>query len=780
MLIPPEPSWTRIPNTVNELLKGYRTYQKSMKKGLSDVKGITKQVQKENIENAKLAKDLKQAQDRMLSKVPGKSLMQKANNVAQQWGSVFVIGGIMVIWYAQQELQKTINNSLLDGQEILGRDLSDAFQRTINNSLAIRGLNQRVEDAKKQANDALYEVRQGRTKLQAQIDATNKKNNDILYEVREGRKIIEAKIADARKLGNDALYEIRQLKIKVEKQIADTIYQLNSSIRKQVSDALKLQPIAKDLSTTVSDLQKQVNTTVVEVNKQQQQVKAVEATTKNIQGGLDSLKAKDLEIQKNHEIFKVNVYREFDDQKILLDTKIAKVGDTITTVTSRMGKLESTTQNTQQQQSVQIDKINIKVDELEKDLKKQSKIADPAVPIAIQEAKDAKAKAEQIEKDIGSIKTDINTNKTDLQKISTDFDKRLKEQEKVNKEAIPKLDNIIGVLGLIPGRVRDTIKPDIPTVPDIERAVGTGICQSTNGGCLGNSLNNTANGINSNTNRNANNILDGYNAIANTGQMALLRQIDNKLGPQVDGGLSSKLERLAKWLHLDRVLNILIWWQTLHNAAMLSNNIVQTLASAFNNVLAFLGIKDAEGNSIDVGQILGQTYTNAIKAALGEDTYNNLNKAWNAASRIYQSAANIAFAIQSIQQSILNALEVVGAGVSKIANGLKAAGQVFDRAYEWMNPNPNFDNALFRKLENIQQVASNIEVVSQTPLDVQSAVNTMKEERNNMKEALKDGEDALQGLGIIESENQKKAADKRKENSAGQDLKNADKLEADD
>jgi hypothetical protein len=49
-----------------------------------------------------------------------------------------------------------------------------------------------------------------------------------------------------------------------------------------------------------------------------------------------------------------------------------------------------------------------------------------------------------------------------------------------------------------------------------------------------------------------------------------------------------------------------------------------------------------------------------------------------------------------------------------------------------------------------------------------------------MKEALKDGENALKGLGIIESENQKKAADERKEDSAGQDLKNTDKLEAED
>ncbi|NWF58118.1 MAG: collagen-like protein [Fischerella sp.] len=317
------------------------------------------------------------------------------------------------------------------------------------------------------------------------------------------------------------------------------------------------------------------------------------------------------------------------------------------------------------------------------------------------------------------------------------------------------------------------------------QASATGTCRTTQtGGCINRALQNTAEDIKNSLRQN--DVWGPLNYALNTEQVNRLKGVQEVLGPQIYSksgtpiGFTDYFKMFNRWAHLDRVLNILIWWQTLHNAAMLSNNIVQTLASAFNNVLAFLGIKDLEGNAIDIGQILGKTYQDAIKAALGEDTYNNLNKVFNAANRIYQSAANIAFAIQSIQQSILNALEVVGAGVAKIANALKAAGQVFDAAYEWMNPTPNFDNALFRKLENIQQVASNIEFVSQTPLDVQSAVNTMKEERNNMKEALKDGENALKGLGIIESENQKKAADERKEDSAGQDLKNTDKLEAED
>ena len=53
----------------------------------------------------------------------------------------------------------------------------------------------------------------------------------------------------------------------------------------------------------------------------------------------------------------------------------------------------------------------------------------------------------------------------------------------------------------------------------------------------------------------------------------------------------------------------------------------------------------------------------------------------------------------------------------------------------------------------------------------------MKEEKKAMGEALKDGEAGLKGLGIIESENQVKKADKRKEESAGKNLENVDKVE---
>jgi hypothetical protein len=157
--------------------------------------------------------------------------------------------------------------------------------------------------------------------------------------------------------------------------------------------------------------------------------------------------------------------------------------------------------------------------------------------------------------------------------------------------------------------------------------------------------------------------------------LSLLGVINAKLGPQVAGGLSTRLNNLMKWLHLDRALNILIWWQTLHNAYMLSNNLGQTLTSAISNVLAVVGIKDADDNPLDIGKILGKQFDEMAKTALGEKTWGSMKAEWKKYNRIYQAAANLLNSIQSIGQSILSALEIIGSWNAKIGNALRFKNQ---------------------------------------------------------------------------------------------------------
>lgn len=797
MLIPSEPSFVRIPNTVNELLKGYRTYNKSLKKGITDVKDTTKRVSKEIADNTKLSKELKQVQDKTLSKFPGNSALAKANNFASQWGAVIAFGGLTAVIIAIQILQSKINNSLLDGQEILGRDLNYAFQRSINNSITIRGLNKLILEIKKQANDALYEARQGRAKLEPKIEAADKKANDALYETRAGRTKLETAIAEAYKKGNDALYEIRQFRLKTEQQIKDAVSTV-ANIQKQISQALKPTGEDKSLLSGLTALQKDVATTKAEVAKQQAEVKEVEATTKQIDAGfkkIGELQTKlDKQVQNIDETggkWGITVRRDFTK---VYEAIPAQVTSGLKVWEPKLAQITQSQYSTNQvvdAQGAAISTLASNQGNLQGQIDQVRSIAtkgDPLTPIAIQKADEAKLKAEKVEKDVATIRSDITITKTDLTKISTDFDKRIKEQEKVNQQAIPKLDNIIFALGLIPARVRDTIKPDIPTIPQIENAAATGTCRTTQpGGCMRKALDDNAANINANTNANANNILDGINAAENTAQLALLNQIDGKLGPQLPGGGISgflqkffdKFNKVAEWLHLDRVLNILIWWQTLHNAYMLSANLGQTLTSAISNVLAAIGIKDAEGSPLDIGEILGNQFDNLAKSVVGVDEWNGIKAEWKKWNRIYQAAANILNAVQSIGASILNALEIVGSWVASIGNALRKWGEVGEKAYRWMNPQPNFQNRFFTALETTENVISQVDAVASEVLSVQESVKEIVEQKKELEKVLKEDDDSKQGNVAPEAEKVKKQAEESKTASAAPEISDADK-ESDD
>ncbi|PHJ59445.1 hypothetical protein VF14_27065 [Nostoc linckia z18] len=782
----------------------------------------------------------------LFSKIPGSNFLDSASRVGGILGILSAIGLV-----ALTKLQEFITDRTFDNLDAISNDLTKTNQIAVQNGLKLKQIQSKVDKFEKELNinakDYARLNKQTET-IGQQVTAAKKQANDALYETREGRKIVTGLAEAARKLANDALYEARQNKVSIEARINEQrisfdakIQSINAQISKfnnSVGDTFQ-----RSVNATISKLQSDLAATKAQVSAKPQNVdtnsitanaiaaaKSVVAplqsqiaNTNNIVNGLQAQVAqipvlanavsslgKNLNLVDNKADAAMNearnkgvpnlapIQQQLDDKfnRFVADNNKAlgirdlQISDLSKDFDKKLADFNRLNNLTSEQRFQEFKKENDKAlairDLQQSNLSKEfdQRFAD----FKRQNELTSEQRFEEFERenrqslgllkgDVQQINRDINTTKSDITKIDT----RLKDQEKVNSAALPKLDQILDKLPFIPALSAAAIRPDIPTIPQIEQAAATGTCRTTQpGGCMRRALDDNAANIIINNNTNAANLLNAYNAGANTALLQGQATILERLGAQLPGGIGGKLGRLSKWLLLDRVLNILTWWQTLHNAAMLSNNIVQTLASGVNNVLAFIGVKDDDDNPIDVGQILGQAYTSAIKSALGEETYNNLNKAFNAANRIYQSAANVAFIIQSIQQSILTALEVIGSGVAKIANGLKAAGKVFDRAYEWMNPNPNFDNALFRTLEGAQQIASNIELVSQTPLDVQTSLNSLKEERENMKQALKDGENALKGLGIIESDNEKNSATQRKEISAGQDLENSDKLEADD
>jgi hypothetical protein len=343
------------------------------------------------------------------------------------------------------------------------------------------------------------------------------------------------------------------------------------------------------------------------------------------------------------------------------------------------------------------------------------------------------AEVEQLRRDLEKVKQDLTTIKPNV----NDLQKRTEEQEKVNALALPKLDQIVGILGLIPARAATAIRPDIPTLPEITAATGTAICNSTNGGCLGRSLDNTANNINGNTANLVNAGLNGLNLGANAALLAGQQTILQRLGNQLPGGIGGKLSRFADWMHLDRVLNIMILAATIHNALMLSNDIGQTFVGIINNVLQLIGLKKEDGSTFDIGSVISSSVENLIKGAIGADNYIELKESWAKANRIYQATANVLNSFLNLSQTILQASELIAAYTGKIGNALRKGGVILESAYGWMNPQPKF-NRVTKFLEGLQSGASTIQMVTQAPLDIVNATTEFTTASTEFVKAIKE------------------------------------------
>ncbi|MBN3889909.1 MAG: hypothetical protein HWQ43_12255 [Nostoc sp. JL31] len=351
--------------------------------------------------------------------------------------------------------------------------------------------------------------------------------------------------------------------------------------------------------------------------------------------------------------------------------------------------------------------------------------------------------------------------------LSNDSTKTALEQQKKDfDEQVKKLTEIAGIIaGLTPAiqGIPDAIAKS-PTVQAANKETTQGaVCEIAQpGGCLGNALDDSANKVNQNNNQNTANLLDKINAGANAAQLALLELMNTKLGDLIPGGISGKLQRLSSWMHLDRVLNILIWWQTLHNAYMLSANLGQTLTSAISNVLAAIGIKDAEGSPLEIGEVLGSQFDSLAKTVIGESEWGGIKAEYKKWNRIYQAAANLMNSIQSIGYSILSALEVVGSWVAVIGNALRQWGEVSEKAYRWMNPTPNFQNKFFTALEKTEDVVSQIDSVASEVLSVQETVTQIGTQKTEFLKALGEEPNSKQGTTPPEAAKIKAASDASK------------------
>jgi|688.fasta_scaffold53938_3 hypothetical protein len=250
--------------------------------------------------------------------------------------------------------------------------------------------------------------------------------------------------------------------------------------------------------------------------------------------------------------------------------------------------------------------------------------------------------------------------------------------------------------------------------------------------------------------------------------------VNGKMGPPILGGLSGWMARFTSWTILDRLMNLLTLATTIHNAQQLSSNIFVTLITAMQNVVDFFGIKDSEGTIFSISSLVGQTVTSLVTLVIGEENYNNFAKEWAKYNRTYQAAANLFSSLMNMGDTVTQALQVVSSQTGKIGNALRAWGVVSEKAYSWMNPNPNFSNPLLTKLTSLQETASMVENVSQQPLNVKSAKEEVETASKELMDSLEQKDDSKQGSTIPEAKKVKAKQIEIVAASKGKDLNEGD------
>lgn len=200
-----------------------------------------------------------------------------------------------------------------------------------------------------------------------------------------------------------------------------------------------------------------------------------------------------------------------------------------------------------------------------------------------------------------------------------------------------------------------------------------------------------------------------------------------------------KTKLTVQWLKLDRLLNLLNLAANLHNAAMLSRDLLETLIGTIENVLATFGLRDAEGNPFDLGGMVSGTFSTVVTTILGAETVEGINQTWNKANRILSAASSVVWSVRSIGDSVLNALSIGFGWVGKIGNALELAGVIHERFWNQVNPNPNFDNKFFTVIENAENVISNIDAVAGEVQSVTDTVTQIEESRQQIRAELEAG-----------------------------------------
>lgn len=651
----------------------------------------------------------------------------------------------------------------------------------------------RLDTAYQRGNDALYEVRALPAKVNSQITVLE---NRVLVNERNFDSV-RASATEARQMANDALYAGNRANQKIQ------VINEQSLVNQAVNAAVNAVNSSSSLSSATQQQQQQISQVKSKVDQgldelwqqitqiQNTQVTGTSSSTAQ-NNRIDTYYGQVQELQQKISQQSLSV-QNLNNTVLSIQTSVTNGVQIANSglnaqIQAQIGQLQGQiTQLKVLTPSTNTDAFNAQVQGQITQLRSQvTEIAQTKTADTTSDAykKQVQSQIDQLQGQIGGLTAKPTLTPTEVNQLREQLKNPLNPVKQQDVDQMKDtLKRIEAFQPLIPGLIIPAIAATPikvgefsgPAKADLENAATTGVCRSTQpGGCMRKTIDPIENAVNRNGDllqRNGSLLdkinagLSGLNTGLITGMNNTVNAINGKLGPAIPGGIGTVLQNLAngfnsfvKWSQIDRLLGILNLWVSMHNAYMLSSNLMQTLFSTMDTVLSAFGLamKDTEGHDIGIGQLVGNSFEAMMRQVFGIEEWKLIKAEVAAANRIYQSAINVVYSVTSILDATRNILEVVGSYVGKIGNALKKSGAVLEKSYSWMHTDLTAMTAtsakwekLYQDIQNTETVVSSIGMVAGDVVSIKDTVKSMKDTRKSIEEDIKKVET---GKGLVESE----------------------------
>ena len=281
--------------------------------------------------------------------------------------------------------------------------------------------------------------------------------------------------------------------------------------------------------------------------------------------------------------------------------------------------------------------------------------------------------------------------------------------------------------------------------------VGQGICQSLNGqgSCPvtpGNpnptqGLQGMQQGIQAGQ-LNISNALGLANLGANQSILGIVQNTNSVINSSAHGlqaiqNFASTAWRVTK---ADKIMAGVSMALTVHNAMMLSNNLLSTMSEAVNITFEALNIRDETDEPIDFGKAVKDKINAVLASVLGQANYEALTARIAKANRIYQAGINILDTTYSLFDSARTVAELTAEHMGQIGNALREAGVVYEDAYNEMSEKINPQNAAMRKLGSFREAIEvaedafdSVSQISSSVVETKDNIAQLKTEKEELK-----------------------------------------------